>query len=223
MKSTEVIRVESLADMVRPYWHDDHFDKDTRTPTQHYEAIGYIVATFNGLEIYFRSLVGYIAGLKPRVGEALLTHVGSVTLGESLRSIASSITEDERVRDELIFCSKLFDRIRVNRNFVVHSTTYRPWIWVGDDSSILTKRTARGSLKTEHWSLPLQALRGVVEDQIAANQYYSECIGPLTHTALDAPLELPTRPALPLELAQSYPRRDLAELMRRPSFRQEDE
>lgn len=216
MSSNEIIRCSLSARLVRPIWSNRHYDETTRTPTEHCEAIGYVVSTFNGLEVYFRSLVGFIAGLKSRQADAILTHIGNVTLAASLGSLARSVVDDQRVRDELEFCADLFERCRINRNLIVHNSTYRPLVHQGEDFTLLTKRSARGKLKVEHWALPLDAIRTAAEHNINAEEYLANAIGPLSHSEPNKPLSLPHRPLLPDDLAKSHPKGDLSHLAHLP-------
>jgi hypothetical protein len=105
----------------------------------------------------------------------------------------------------------------------VHNSTYKPIAQVGEDSTIMTKRSAQGRLKIEHWSLPLRAIRDTADHHVSLQEYLALVIGPLCHSPDNEPLTLPHRPQMPSDLAQSHPKGDLSLLLQFPKSPPEDQ
>ncbi len=171
-------------------------------PLHYHEAIGVVVARFNVLELYFRHLVGYCAGLTSKRIDPLLLHVPANALEQSLTTLANDTIQSAEVRDELLFCVKLFKQCRENRNFLVHSATEVSPLalsWSGP-GMLLTKRTARGRAKIDHFRMAVETIRRVADEIHEAICYFSAAIGPLSHVPKTGTLILPNRPQLPDEL-----------------------
>lgn len=74
----------------------------------------------------------------------------------------------------------------------------------------LTKRTARGRHKIEHYRLAVETIRRVADEIHDAYAYFAAVIGPVTHYTEGRTLTLPNRPTLPEELLKVSPKIDLA-------------
>lgn len=214
MDELEVVREDPSGRIVKWPWHNPELPEGALLPPLHYhEAIGVVVARFNGLELYFRHLVGQCAGLASKRIEPLLLHVSSTALEQSLTTLANETVQHAAVRDELMFCVKLFKLCRENRNFLVHSATEVSPLalsWTGP-GMLLTKRTARGKRQIDHYRLAVETIRRVADEIHDATSYFSAAIGPLSHVSGTEKLVLPHRPTLPDELRNVSPKVNLME------------
>ena len=184
-------------------------------PLYYNEAIGVAVSRYNDLEVTFRSFVGYFSGIKGQKGDALLTHVGAVTLIESFRAIASVSECHDVVKQEIEYACDLFDTNRINRNFIAHSTTGSSLTITGPhgDGKLMTKRSARGSVKIDHFLASIEAFRRTADQIIECHEYISLLVGPCSHCPNEGNVELPHRPPKPPLLANSLPKGAFADLV----------
>lgn len=215
-KSESVIRCTPEAGLYRPPWPTRQAtDEHALGSIFYHQALGVVVARFNSLELSFRGLVGASAQINEPARHAVLTHVGSGTLSEALKTIANDVVESELVEDELLFAVSLFEVNRANRNFLVHSATEKHDFYFADgkDGMLMTRRTARGKLRTDHYLLAVDAFRKTADEILDCREYFGRIIGPCSHYKPGIPLTLPHRPALPKYLADTHPKGALFEIL----------
>ncbi|MBO6789988.1 MAG: hypothetical protein JJ894_05550 [Dinoroseobacter sp.] len=210
MPEPKIIRANPHGRLVRPHWLDPMVDENTRTPGEHHEAIGTVVTSFNSVELMFKYLVGMAAGLDT-AAFGVFAHVGNVTLSDAARYLASKEGCDSWWADELQFSALAFDLARRNRNFIVHNSTFRAVCFEGDDFTLMTRRSARGTERIQHWRFPLAALRGSAESNVDLEEYFSVVCGPIrkANRYAEGNVKLPVRPDLPRELSKVFPEEDL--------------
>lgn len=214
----EVIRMHPRTRLWKEPWPRTEVpDGHVLSAVHYYHALGKIITHWNEAEVYFRALIGHIAGMKSRTSDAVLIHVGSVTLYESLLALASEVVDRAVIKEELAFAAKLFDRNRENRNFIVHNARPLNDMFLAAQKTpgmLFTKRAAKGRLQTTHWVLAIETLRGTSDQIFDFCEYTSLLIGPCAHNQESRPIVLPPRPALPARLAKSHDPADLLTLMR---------
>ncbi|MGQ0565977.1 MAG: hypothetical protein ACT4OK_13020 [Gemmobacter sp.] len=209
--SETVTRVDdSSARLWRQPWPDIEGADGGKIPAIYYhQALGIVAARYNSLEIYFQSCVGMVLGLRGMRIPATLTHIGAVTLIEILRSVATDVVQSKAIKDELEFCCKLFDVNRINRNFMIHSATEANDLFANPIGVLLTKRSARGKVKADHYALTVNSARQVADEIFEAIAFLSAAIGPISNHKGGKPLRLPNRPVLPKSLGEMLPKRDI--------------
>lgn len=179
----------------------------TIVPSIYYlHALGVVAARYNSLELYFVHLVGATLGLKGKKITSAFTHVGAVTLIEILTTTAAEEITSGVVRDELVFAGSLFNRNRINRNFLVHSASEASDVFPHPRGMLLTKTTARKKVNIDHYRLPIDVLRRAADEIHDATAYFSLLIGSWDTHEIGKPIQLPDRPPLPENLPEFLPK-----------------
>ena len=189
-------------------------DPDESLLAPYYHAIGVLTCRWHEAEQEFYFLAAQQAGILGTTGFAMLTHVGSETIANSLRALARHQAPSEEIRDDIIDLCANFGVHRENRNLFAH-IGLKPYRTHDDnrDIALALKMTARSEVKQAIIEIELADIQLAADEILEFKLYLQSFRSALEDLALKRPIALPHRPARPRGRNQSLPQSLLSVLL----------
>lgn len=188
-------------------------DPEESELSAYYHAIGILACRWHEAEQEFYFLAAQQADILGTVGYALLTHVGSETICNSVRALARHSAPTEEVREALISTCSDFAIHRDNRNLFAHCRIKPSTTLSGEHLALVLKMTARSHLKQTIIEVRLADLRSMADEVLAFRLYLNALRDALQRISAGKRASLPQRPEQPRNRNQTLPQSLLDELL----------
>lgn len=125
-------------------------------------GIGVVAAEFGYLESGLELLITVLGGVNSMAADCIITHLTPSTKIEIAQTLTRSLVAKEPLRTEILACIAEFDRIRVERNNLIHGC------WINANGrSMSFKITARGTTRMNFQLLVPEELKKLISSMVS--------------------------------------------------------
>ncbi len=168
-------------------------------------TLGELAINWNVAEAWIRTLAGSYAG-KTVVGEILTIELGTIGLQNVLCAVAKHAPLAEEA-DALLYCAKLYERLRGYRNYYIHGTIFAVEYANRPAAGFTYMKSAKGQIKSHGARVEAHQIQTVADQcyglALYARQIYHHLHGDSQNGGARPPL--PDKPPLPPEVDKNAP------------------
>jgi hypothetical protein len=177
-----------------------------------YHALGVMHSYWNIAELQLQQICWFLIGAEVEAGRAITNELSNPARTNLILTLAREVIKINEVTVFFEKLVKLFDRNRINRNFVTHSRMMAVKGAKGANLAVFQPFSAKGKFVHTMYIAPLNRLRQLAEDIRLMNEFFSSFFSFLDAGGNIKEISSIKIPDLPKELRQellSYEPKDV--------------